>query len=74
MGWARKVGRGEGGYSPPLAHPARLARRAREMLADFLGTLLAEQDGIEWGSVHMQAIGVLNESELLEPIHKKTHS
>ena len=46
----------------------------QDRLADFFSILLGEQDGIEGGSVHMQAIGVLNESELLEPIHKETHS
>ena len=47
---------------------------ARTLLADCFSVLQVEQDGIEGGSVHMQAIGVLNEAELLEPIHKKTHS
>ena len=46
----------------------------QDRLADFFSILLVEQDGIEEGSVHMQAIGVLNESELLEPIHEETHS
>ena len=43
-------------------------------LADLFSILLVEQDGIEGGSVHVQAVGVLNEAELLEPIHKETHS
>ena len=46
----------------------------QDRLAEFFSILLVEQDGIERGSVHMQAIGVLNETELLEPIHKETHS
>ncbi len=43
-------------------------------LADLFSILLVEQDGIEGGSVHVQAVGVLNEAELLEPIQKETHS
>ena len=35
---------------------------------------LRSKDDIEERSVHMQAVGVLNESELFEPIQKETDS
>ena len=38
-----------------------------------MSVFLIEQDGIEAGFVHTQAVGVLNEAELLEPIHEETH-
>ena len=40
---ARQAGRGEGGYSPCLAHPAPFARRALGTLADFFSILLEVQ-------------------------------
>lgn len=36
--------------------------------------VLRSKDDLEEGSVHMQAVGVLNESELFEPIQKETDS
>jgi hypothetical protein len=39
-----------------------------------LDPTLGSEDSTEGGSVHMQAIGVLNEAELFEPIHKEAHS
>ena len=35
---------------------------------------LRSKDDIQKGSVHMQAVGVLNEAELLESIQKETDS
>jgi len=67
----------------PILETALIAYELRPVLLSHEGYpisvtqcihALGSEDGIEGGSVHMQAIGVLNESELLEPIHKETHS